>query len=73
MRDEVVLTDQAQRGLVCVVEALPAYLAVPTCDLFDGALVVLGAVLGLAAREPGQSLLRGFELSGRPCGRGAGW
>jgi hypothetical protein len=51
VRDEVVLTDQAQRGLVGVVESLSADLAMQGSDLPGGALVVLRAGPGLAAGE----------------------
>ena len=80
VRDEVMRADQAEGGLVCVVETLAAHLAVEPGDLLHRAPVVGGAVLGLAAREPGQGPLRGLKLLGCPAavareclGRGMPW
>ncbi|MDH6221017.1 hypothetical protein [Streptomyces pseudovenezuelae] len=61
MSDEVMCADQAERGLVCVVQAPAPHLAVELGNLLHRALVVGGAVLCLAAREPGQCLLIGVD------------
>lgn len=61
MRDEVVLADEAEGGLVGVVETLTADLAVRLGDLLNRPLVVGGPVPGLAARELAEGLLCGFE------------
>lgn len=64
VRDHIVRADRAEGGSVRVVEALTTHLAVQFGDFLHSALVVGGTVLGLAAREPGQGLLRGFEFRG---------
>ncbi len=59
MRDDIVFADQAQGGLVCVVEPLTADLAVQAGNLLDCTEVVGGPGLGtLRAAVPG---LEGFS------------
>jgi hypothetical protein len=71
VRDEVVLTDQAERGLVRVVEPPATHLAVQLGDLLHRALVVARALVPADTREPAQRLLGGFELvSGAPAAAG---
>ncbi|RUP66142.1 hypothetical protein SSPNP10_19130 [Streptomyces sp. NP10] len=64
MRDDIVFADQAQRGLVCVVEPLTADLAVQVGNLLDGTEVVGSPLVVPHSREPGESLLCGFQLRG---------